>query len=149
VWGSWVPGLIGADVKPGKNLDFYQVPASDPKYQNTEIFQTTVATAFVDDAKTQAFMKFIASAPAQELLASADHWTVSNKNVPSDTYKSKLLQRAAETYFGDDVTLATGPNVMADAATSAAFYKGVISYLQNPGSLDSVLQTIQKAADGS
>ena len=50
---------------------------------------------------------------------------------------------------GDDVTLATGPNVMANAATSAAFYKGVISYLQNPGSLDSVLQTIQKAADGS
>lgn len=149
VWGSWVPGLIGADVKAGTNLDFYQVPASNPKYQNTEIFQTTVATAFQDNAKTRAFMKFIESTPAQALLASADHWTVSNKNVPSDTYKSTLLQRAAKTYFGDDVTLATGPNVMADAATSAAFYKGVISYLQTPGSLDTVLQTIQKAADGS
>ena len=149
VWGSWVPGLIGSAGQPGKNLDFYQVPASNPEYKNTEIFQTTVATAFVDNAKTRAFMKFIESTQAQTLLASADHWTVSNKNVPASTYKSVLLRRAAKTYFGDDVTLATGPNVMANAATSAAFYKGVISYLQNPASLDTVLQTIQKAADGS
>lgn len=149
VWGSWVPGLIGSGVKPGVNLDFYQVPPSNPQYKNTEIFQTTVATAFQDNAKTRAFMKFIASAPAQALLASADHWTVSNKNVPASTYKSALLQRAAKTYFGDNVTLATGPNVMANAATSAAFYKGVISYLQNPDSLDTVLATIQKAASGS
>jgi alpha-glucoside transport system substrate-binding protein len=149
VWGSWVPGLIGSTVEPGKNLDFMRVPASEAEYEKTEIFQTTVAVGFSDDEKTTAFLKYVASTEAQTLLASADQWTVANTNVPADTYSSELLQRAAKTYFGDDVTLATGPNVLADAATSAAFYKGVMSYLQDPDSLDSVLQGIESAAKDS
>lgn len=149
VWGSWVPGLIGASVEPEKNLDFMRVPASVAEFEKTEIFQTSVAVGFSDDEKTTAFLRFIASTEAQTLLASANQWTVANMNVPTDTYSSVLLQRAAETFFGDDVTLATGPNVLADAATSSAFYKGVISYLQDPASLDTVLQTIDAAAKGS
>jgi len=149
LWGSWVPGLIGAGVRPAENLDFFAVPGSNPEFATTEIFQTTVASAFNDTPTTQAFMKFIASTEAQALLASADQWPVSNKNVPSDTYDSVLLQKAADTYFGDDVTLAIGPNVMANAAVQGAFFKGVVSYLQDPSALDSVLATIQAAADGS
>ena len=149
LWGSWVPGLIGPTVDPGVNLDFFRVPGSTPAYANTEIFQSTVATAFKDTPQTEAFLKFVESTEAQTLLASADHWTVANKNVPASTYKNVLLQRAAQTYFGEGVTLATGPNSLANAAVSAAFYKGVVAYLQDPSSLDTVLATIQQAAQGS
>lgn len=149
VWGSWVPGLIGAEAEPGKNIDFFKVPGSDPQYADTEIFQTTVAVAFADDPTTEAFMKFIESTEAQTLLASADQWPVANVNVPTDTYDSTLLAKAADTYFGDDVDLAVGPNVLSNAAVSGAFYKGVVSYLQDPASLDQVLAGIQSAADGS
>lgn len=149
VWGSWVPGLIGSSVEPGTNLDFMAVPPTVEEFASTEIFQSTVAVGFQDDDAVKAFLRFLASAEAQTLLASADQWTVANTNVPSDTYSSVLLQRASETYFGDGVTLAAGPNVLADAATSSAFYKGVISYLGNPASLDSVLADIDAAANGS
>jgi alpha-glucoside transport system substrate-binding protein len=149
LWGSWVPGLIGETAKPGENIDFFKVPGDSDEFASTEIFQTTVSTAFNDTPTVRAFMQYIASDEAQALLASADQWTVANQNVPTDTYDSVMLQKAADTYFGDDVTLAIGPNVMANAAVSAAFYKGVVSYLQDPSSLDKVLQSIQDAADGS
>lgn len=146
IWGSWVPGLIGADAKPGENIDFFPVPAANPEYASTEIYQTTVSTPFVDSPEVRAFMAYIASSEAQALLASADQWTVANQEVPTDTYDSVLLQKAAESYFGDDVVLSAGPNVLADAATGSAFWKGVVSYLQEPSSLDAVLQSIQDAS---
>lgn len=149
VWGSWLPGLVGAQVEPGENLDFMPVPASDPAYSSTEIFQSTVAIGFQDTEPVRAFLRYVASAEAQALLASADQWTVSHLKVPSDTYSSPLLRRAAEIFFDDEVTLAIGPNVLADAATSAAFYRGVVSYLQDPSSLDDVLATIDTAAKGA
>lgn len=149
VWGSWLPGLVGGQVEPGQNLDFMAVPASDPAFTSTEIFQSTVAIGFQDTEPVRGFLNYIASTEAQMLLASADQWTVSNVNVPAETYSSPLLRRSAETFFGDDVTLATGPNVLADAATSAAFYRGVVAYLQDPSSLEGVLSTIDAAAKGA
>lgn len=116
-------------MEPGQNLDFMAVPASDPAFSSTEVFQSTAAIAFEDTEPVRALMKCIASTEAQTLLAPADQWTVSNVNVPARTYSSPLLQRSAETFFGDGVTLATGPNVLADAATGAAFYRGVVTYL--------------------
>jgi alpha-glucoside transport system substrate-binding protein len=149
LWGSWVPGLIGETAEPGTNIDFFRVPGDTEEFASTEIFQTTVAVAFEDNPTTQAFMRFIESTEAQALLASADQWPVSNVNVPVDTYESAMLKKSAETFFSDDVTLAVGPNVLANAAVSSAFYKGVVSYMQDPSQLDSILSGIQAANEGS
>jgi alpha-glucoside transport system substrate-binding protein len=149
LWGSWVPGLIGETAKPGENIDFFRIPGDSEEFANTEIFQTTVAVGFNDTPTTEAFLRFIESTEAQALLASADQWPVANVNVPTDTYDSELLQKSAETFFSDDVTLAVGPNVMADTAVGTAFWKGVVSYLQDPSSLDTVLAGIQSAQTGS
>lgn len=147
LWGSWVPGLIGSSAVPGKTIDFYRVPATDPRFENDELFQSTTSVAFTDNATTRTFLKFLASTPAQQYLASLDRWPVANVNVPASTYKSEVLQKVAKTYFGSSPTkLQVGPNSLADAATQNAFYKGVVTYLQNPSSLDSVLQSIQSAS---
>ncbi len=147
LWGSWVPGLIGSSAVPGKTIDFYRVPAVDPRYRNDELFQSTTSVAFNDNATTRTFLRFLASTAAQRYLASLDRWPVANVNVPASTYKSSTLQKVAKTYFGSsDVALQVGPNSLADAATTNAFYKGVVTYLQDPSSLDSVLQSIQSAS---
>jgi len=148
IWGSWVPGVIGDAAVPETNIDFMPVPGSAPEFANTEIFQANVMVQFNQNERTDAFMKFIASAPAQALLASADQWTVADTQVPVDTYSSPLLQKAAEYYFSDDAILATGPNVLADAATASAFNAAIVAYLQNPDDLDSILDTVEKAAQG-
>lgn len=143
LWGAWVPGLIGESAKPGENIDFFRVPASSPDLYPYELFQSSISVGFKDDPLTLAFLQYIASTPAQTYLASLNRWPVANKSVPTDTYPSPLLDKIAAEYFGGDVQFAAGPNLMNGAATSSEYYKAVMSYLQSPGDLDSILETVQ------
>lgn len=152
LWGTWTPALIASSskgVEPGKNLDFVRVPASDPRYANTEAFRANPLFAFKDTPATRAFMAYIASTEEQTLLASGDNWVVSNKNVPATTYSSPLLQKVAKTFFSPDVSVALGPGALAPAGVKTAFWQGVVSYLKDPSSLDSVLARIQQAQAAS
>lgn len=146
LWGSWTPALIGPTAKPGTNIDFYRVPATDRKYANDESFQATVSVAFNDNPTTKAFLRFMASTPAQTYLASLGRWPVANKNVPASAYPTPVLQKISAEYFGTTgVQFRAGPQVLASAAKIKAFRSGIVSYLQNPSQLDSILQTIQSA----
>jgi alpha-glucoside transport system substrate-binding protein len=151
VWGSWTGGLIATsagDVKSGVNLASMQIPASNPQYANTETYSSEVTYAFKDSPETRAFLQYIASDEAQTLLASADHWPVSDKNVPVSTYKDPILQNIAKTYFGTNIQLAAGPALLSKTAVVTGAAKGVVSYLENPSSLDQVLQGIQALETG-
>lgn len=144
LWGSWVPGLIGDTAKPGETIDFYRVPAASAAYSKSELFQATVSIGFTDKPATKAFLQWLQSTPAQAYLGSLDRWPVANKNVAASTYTSASLQKISKTYFGTSGTqLAVGPNLLASAATQTAFYKGIVTYLQKPDQLDTVLATIQ------
>lgn len=144
LWGSWVPGLIGATATPGKTIDFYEVPATDPRYAKQELFQATESVGFTDKAATKDFLQWLQSTPAQTYLASLDRWPVANKNVAATVYSSASLQKIAETFFGTSGTqLAVGPNALAGTATQTAYWKGIVTYLQHPDQLDSVLASIQ------
>lgn len=151
VWGSWTGGLIAGSAKgvtPGKNLDFMKIPASDPKFADTETYSAEVTYAFKDSPETRAFLQYIASDEAQTLLASANHWPVANKNVPSSTYTDPILQNISKTYFGADTQLAAGPALLSKTAVITGAAKGVVQYMQDPSSLDAVLQQIQDLEDG-
>ncbi|EYD74279.1 Alpha-glucosides-binding protein periplasmic protein AglE precursor [Rubellimicrobium mesophilum DSM 19309] len=144
MWGAWVPGLIGDTAKSGENIDFFRVPAATPEDYGYELFQSALAVGFTDRPETKAFLEFMASTPAQTYFASLNRWPVANKNVPVDTYPSPLLQKIATEFLGSgDVQFAAGPNLMASAATGTAFYRGVVGYMQDPSSLNRVLETIQ------
>jgi alpha-glucoside transport system substrate-binding protein len=151
VWGSWTGGLIASSatgVTPGTNLNFMKIPASSPQYANTEPYSAEVTYAFKDSPETRAFLQYLASDEAQTLLASANHWPVSDKNVPPSTYSDPILQNIAKTYFGPDIELAAGPALLSKTAVITGAAKGVVQYLQDPSSLDSVLQGIQDLEDG-
>jgi alpha-glucoside transport system substrate-binding protein len=149
IWGAWTAGLINASaggVVAGENLDFMAVPASNPNFAKTEIFQAAVFVAFKDDPAVKAFMEYLASSEEQALLASADQWAVASLNVPSTTYKSALLKKAADTYFGSGVQLSAGPNILASGSVSTEFYKAVVDYMADPAQLDAILARVDAAA---
>ena len=148
LWGAWVPGLIGEAAVPGENIDFFRVPAADPQFYEYELFQSAISVGFTDDPATRAFLQYIASTPAQTYLASLNRWPVANQNVPVDAYPSPLLQKIATEYLSTgDVQFAAGPNLMAGAATGSAYYKGIVSYMQNPGDLDNILAGIDATTE--
>ncbi|QQR39491.1 ABC transporter substrate-binding protein [Devosia rhizoryzae] len=147
LWGAWVPGLIGETAVPGDNIDFFRVPASDPAFYGNELFQSAISVGFTDDAATKAFLQYIASTPAQTYLASLNRWPVANQNVSADVYPSPLLQKIASEYLSGDVQFAAGPNVLNGAATGSAYYKAIVSYMQNPGDLDNILAGIEATTE--
>lgn len=152
IWGAWTAGLINASaggVVAGENLDFMSVPASAPEFASTEIFQAAPFVAYKDDPATKAFMQYLASPEQQALLASANQWAVANLNVPSTTYGSPLLKKAADTYFGSGVNLSAGPNVLATQAVSTEFYKGIVEFIGDPSQLDAILERIEAASKAS
>jgi alpha-glucoside transport system substrate-binding protein len=152
VWGSWTGGLIetsASGVKPGVNLQSMQIPASNPEYKNTETYSSEVTYAFTDSPETRAFLEYLASNQVQTLLASADHWPVADKNVPLSTYSDATMRNIAKTYFSPDITLAPGPALLSTTAVVTGAAQGVVAYLENPSSLDSVLQTIQNLEKGN
>ena len=122
------------------------VPASDPQYASTDIFQAATFVAFKDDDATKAFLEYLASPEEQALLASADQWAVANLKVPSSTYKSPLLKKAADTYFGSGVKLSAGPNILASGAVSTEFYKAIVDFMTDPSQLDAILARVDAAA---
>ncbi|MEO8883511.1 MAG: hypothetical protein ABI377_08900, partial [Devosia sp.] len=67
---------------------------------------------------------------------------VPNIHVPSSTYKSALLKKASDTYFGPSVKFAAGPNVLNSQAVSQEFYKGIVDFMSDPTQLDAILQRI-------
>ena len=68
--------------------------------------------------------------------------------MPVDAYPSPLLQKIATEYLSTgDVQFAAGPNLMAGAATGSAYYKGIVSYMQNPGDLDNILAGIDATTE--
>lgn len=146
IWGSWTGGLIAtsaSNVKPGVNLASMQIPASNPKYNDVETYSAEITYAFKDNPETRAFLQYIASNQAQTMLASADHWPVSDKNVPVSTYSDPTLRNIARTYFSPDIQLAAGPALLAKTAVVTGAAQSVVSYLENPSKLDSILQTVQ------
>ncbi|MGR6520351.1 ABC transporter substrate-binding protein (plasmid) [Rhodococcus erythropolis] len=151
VWGSWTAGLVSATgtVEPGVNLDFIPVPPSNPDFARYENYQAEFLGAFKDTPTIRAFLEYVQSTEAQALLASADQWTVANVNVSPQAYDSPLLERAAERYFGSDVELVSGPNVMMTTAVKNAVQSGIVTYLTDSSQLDSVLSKIQTAQNES
>jgi alpha-glucoside transport system substrate-binding protein len=146
LWGIYAGGLTlsqNTKLKPITDLNFFEVPAAKPAYANDEPFGGHVAVAFNNTPQVRAFLKYLASVAAQSLLVSSNQWTEANQRIPLSVYKNPLLRKAKQTLLVGK-TLVAGPNMAASSATAVAFDKAVVSYIQNPGSLDSILAGVQK-----
>lgn len=146
-WGNYAANLIAAsnpEAVPGENLKFFKWPAVDEQYAGAEMVSGHVMYAFNDTPQVQAFMRYYASAEAQALLAASGQWVVANRDVSLDTYPNETMRAAAEQYeAADDVVLS--PVAQLPGSVVLPYYKAVVAYVQDPASLDAVLQTVEDA----
>ncbi|MFF3376655.1 ABC transporter substrate-binding protein [Streptomyces sp. NPDC002680] len=148
LWGVYAGGVtLGQkpSLKPGTDLDFFPVPAGSPAHADDELFSGHVAYAFNSNPRTRALMKYWASAPAQTMLVASGQWTEANTRIPASAYTNPLLKKASQQMLTGK-NLVAGPSMYSDPAIVAAFDKGVVSYIQKPGSLNGILAGIQRTA---
>lgn len=150
-WGVFAGGLttvIYPKVELIKDLNFMRVP-SEPQYAKYETYGGTVAMAFNDTPQVRAFLKYLASADAQRLVAAAGIWNVSNTDVGAEAYSNPVLAKVRETLLTQDTTLVALPHQVVDAPVVQAAIHGVVTYALDPGSLDEILASIDEAVVSS
>jgi alpha-glucoside transport system substrate-binding protein len=135
-------------LKPTEDINFYAFPDIKPEYAGLRQISGEGVGLLKDTPQGRALIKYMASAEASALLAKAGGWLTPNKLVPSDVYPSEFNKQAAK-------VLAKASGVYYDAgaiipaAMDQALWKGLLSYLQSPDQLDSILaglDTVQKDA---
>ena len=147
LWGTYAGSLttlIYPKVKPIQDLDFMPVPGK-PENAAYETFGGTLYLAFKDTPQVKAFLSYLVSDEAQKLVASAGNWTVASQAVQPSDYSNPVLKRARETLLKPGVTLVAQPTQVVDPPVIQAFWKGIVQYVLEPESLDSVLKSIDAA----
>ncbi|GAA1687660.1 ABC transporter substrate-binding protein [Microbacterium sediminicola] len=145
LWGNYAASIVGAsnpDAVVPTGLNFFDIPASVEDYAGALDVAGHVTFALNDDDATSAFMKYWASAEAQALLAASGQYTVANVNVPLSAYPNDNMASSAEILLAAD-TVTPGPASAVATAVNTAYLQGIMSYVQDPDSLDEILAGIE------
>lgn len=149
LWGNYAAGIVQASNPQAtipEGLDFFDVPASDAAYAGALDVAGHVTFALNDDPATVAFMKYWATPEAQALIAASGRYTVANVNVPLDAYPTEGLRNSAELLLNAE-TVTPGPASAVPTAVNSAYLQGIMSYIQDPASLDSILAGIEESTN--
>jgi alpha-glucoside transport system substrate-binding protein len=147
-FGIYTGGIILSqypDLDPA-NLAFFALPAINPDYAKHEQASGWGVFAFNDTPQVQALMKYWASKEFQELLASGGSWVMANNKVAPDVYPTEVLRAGAQQFVTAD-DIAFGPWYLGSGAVREAFGTAIVQYMQDPGSLDDALASVQAVVD--
>jgi ABC-type glycerol-3-phosphate transport system substrate-binding protein len=142
--GGFASGFITTqfpNLKPGTDLDFFPFPGGKVTGGANIVY------AFNDNPATCSFLRYLASADAQEIWVKAGGFTSVNSEVPLEAYPSDLARKQAEQLLKAD-TFRFDLDDAIGGALQNTYFAGVTEYLADPSKLDSILQQIEAARTG-
>ena len=146
--GDFAAGFITAQYKgiqPGTGFNFFPFPTINPKYKNAVTGGTDHVTALKDNDGTRQFMKFLSTAEAQEIWVKRGGAVSVNKAVDLSIYPDDVARASARQLTEASIFKVSADDQMPQAVENA-FWKATLTYIQNPTQLDSVLNTVESAA---
>jgi alpha-glucoside transport system substrate-binding protein len=142
--GGFASGFIldqFPNLKPGDDVDFFTFPGG--KITGG----ANIAYAFNNDPATCSFMRYLASAEAQEIWVKAGGFTSVNSEVSMESYPSDLARKQAEQLL-DAETFRFDLDDAIGGALQSTYFAGVTEFLSDPSQLDSILEQIEAARSG-
>jgi alpha-glucoside transport system substrate-binding protein len=140
---SFITGLGAFKAKKsGTDYNFFPFPDIDPQYAGAVEGAGDLFGMFHDTEAAKSLMKYLVTAPAQDVWVKIGGALSANKNAtsyPDDISKrSAALLQNAKIFAFDASDLM--PNVLQNA-----FLKGIVDYIKTPSSLDQILTTLDAA----
>lgn len=124
------------------DFNFFPFPpfkTGEPK--STEMAGDLLAM-FNNTPQAQALIKYLSTPEAQSIWAGIGGGYLSpNKDVPLSTYPDQLSRKAAGILTSAQVAVFDASDQMPQQLNQA-FYQGILNYVQDPTSLDSILQNL-------
>jgi alpha-glucoside transport system substrate-binding protein len=141
--GAFAAGFITEqfpDAVAETDYDFFDFPGGGATGGANIVY------AFNMNDSVCSFLKYIASAEAQQIWVDLGGFTSVNTGVSVDSYPDPVAQKAAE-------QLLNAPEFRFDqddaigGAMQGAIFDGIVAYLNNPDDLDDILDGIESARD--
>jgi len=142
--GGFTSGFISdqfPDAVPGTDYDFMPWPGGGVTGA------ANIAYAFNSDPATCSFLSHIAGADAQQVWVERGGFTSLNSQVSLDAYEDVVARRQARQLL-DAETFRFDLDDAIGGSVQQAIFQGVLQYLTNPDSLDSILRNIEAARGG-
>lgn len=141
---SFITTFITKDnpnVKPVTDFNFFPFPDINPQYANAIEGAGDLFGMFKKTDQSAGLIKWLTTAQAQEIWVKRGGAISPNKKVPLSAYPDPLSKQAAQTLLGAKIVAFDASDLMPNEMQNA-FYKAVLSFVQNPGQLQSILQSL-------
>jgi alpha-glucoside transport system substrate-binding protein len=146
---SFITGLGGfAKAKAGTDYNFFPFPDINPDFSGAVEGAGDLFGMFHDTEAAKSLMKYLVTAPAQDIWVKRGGALSANKNATS--YPDDIAKRGADMLANAKIFAFDASDLM-PTAMNAAFWTAILDYVKDPGSLDSILSeldTVQADAYG-
>jgi alpha-glucoside transport system substrate-binding protein len=146
--GDFTAGFITSQfpsLKPGTDFNFFPFPTINPQYQGAVTGGADVAVALRDTSAVHQFIAYLATAQAQEIWVKRGGFTSVNKSVPLSAYPDPVAQASAKMLTNATI-FRFGADDLMPPAMENAFWKAMLTFISNPGQLDSILSSLESTA---
>jgi alpha-glucoside transport system substrate-binding protein len=136
------------ELHPGDDYNFFSFPTIDPKNAGAVTVGADVVVMVNDTPAARSFMTYLAGARAQEVWIKLGGFTSVNRSISPDTYPDPVARAVAK-----DLTEAKisrfGAGDMMPASLQKAWWKAMLELVKDPGSLDSILNSLTSVAQSA
>ncbi len=146
--GDFTAGFIATqfpNLVAGQDYSFFPFPIITQQYSGGVTGGADLIVAFKDTPTIRSFVQYLSTADAQTIWVKRGGFTSVNKKVSLDAYPD-VLTRAAAKQLTEATLFRFGAGDSLPSAVQTAWWAGVLSYLQNPSQLDSILANIESVA---
>jgi alpha-glucoside transport system substrate-binding protein len=134
---SFITGLGGFKGKvAGTDYDFFPFPDINPANAGAVEGAGDLFGMFHDTEEAKSLMKYLVTAPAQDIWVKIGGALSANKNAAS--YPDPIAKRSAELLTSAKIFVFDASDLM-PTAMNAAFWKAMLDYVDDPTRLDAIL----------
>lgn len=143
---DWLPATVSTRVEGievGKTIDFFIAPPVKPENEGLIEISGNILAAFKDSPEVRAFMEYMASPEAQNLVAQTGLWLPTNSAVADDAFPSpdrlaqaQIIKESTGVFFDASDTMPSAEN--------EAFWAATLEYVDDPTQLDTILADLEK-----
>jgi alpha-glucoside transport system substrate-binding protein len=142
---TFIQGFIAKqfpDVKAGEDFNFFALPPVKAEYAKSAEIAGDLVGMFKKSPQAAAFVEYLTSAEAQSFWVKGGNGLSPNRKVTLADYPNALSKNAAQILTSADITVFDASDMM-PSKMNTAFWSGVVSFVENPGQLDSILAELE------
>ncbi|MGH2510776.1 MAG: carbohydrate ABC transporter substrate-binding protein, partial [Ktedonobacteraceae bacterium] len=146
--GDFTEGFITQQfpkIQAGTDFGFFPFPTINTQYAGAVTGGADIMAAFKDNDGTRQYMQFIASTEAQSIWPKRGGATSVSKSVPLSVYSDPVSRAAAQQLTTASV-FRVGADDLMPTAMENAYWSGMLTFISDPSKLDSVLSSLESAA---